>query len=224
MDTVIIISPGESEDIPAVQILREAGWRVRPHRLHLGTHGLATQRPDLLIVDVPTERPVRSVVEPFLGAPGLTSVPIVALIEPDQAADAVAIGRLADFATRPVRPDELIARARRLVITEARDQDDCIVQGGLRIDLPAWEVSVDGAVVEFTYQEFQLLSFLAEHQGRAFARDQLLARVWGVDYYGGSRTVDIHVRRIRAKLGPVYAAALQTIRNVGYKWNPLAIR
>jgi len=220
MDTVIIISPRESRHIPAVQVLREAGWRVCPRRLRLGTEGLAGERPDLVIVDVPAERPVRAVVEPFLGAPGMTAVPVVALIEPDQAADAAAIGRLADFATRPVRPDELAARARRLVVTEARDQDDCIVVDGLRIDLPAWEVSVDGAVVEFTYQEFQLLSFLAEHRGRAFSRDQLLARVWGVDYYGGSRTVDIHVRRIRAKLGSVYSGALQTIRNVGYKWNP----
>jgi DNA-binding response OmpR family regulator len=224
MDTVIIISPSEAADIPAVQILRDAGWRVRPRRLNLGQDGLAQEQPDLLIVDVPPGRPVRSVVEVFLGAPGMMSVPVVALIEPAQAADAIAIGRLADFATRPVHPEELVARARRHVATDARDQDDCIVVGALRIDLPAWEVSIDGDIVDFTYQEFQLLSFLANHRGRAYTRDQLLARVWGVEYYGGSRTVDIHVRRIRAKLGPIHAAALHTIRNVGYKWSPESTR
>jgi len=220
MDTVIIISPSEAADIPAVQILRDAGWRVRPRRLSLGQEGLAKDRPDLLIVDVPADRPVRSVVEVFLGAPGMMSVPVLALIEPAQAADAIGIGRLADFATRPVHPEELAARARRHVATDGRDKDDCIVVDGLRIDLRAWEVSVDGDLVNFTYQEFQLLSFLAKHQGRVYTRDQLLARVWGVEYYGGSRTVDIHVRRIRVKLGEAHAAALQTIRNVGYKWSP----
>ena len=105
-------------------------------------------------------------------------------------------------------------------MTQGRDSDDCIVNAGLRIDLQAWEVAIDGAVVDFTYQEFQLLSFLAGRPGRVFTRDQLLAQVWGMEYYGGSRTVDIHVRRIRAKLGKRYARAIATVRNVGYKWLP----
>ncbi|MDP6945252.1 MAG: winged helix-turn-helix domain-containing protein, partial [Myxococcota bacterium] len=181
MDTVIVISASQAADIPAVSILREAGWRVRPRRLDMGRQGLVSERPDLVVVDVPSGRPVRSTVETFLGAPGMASIPIVALIDPGQAADAAGIGGLADFAMRPVHPEELAARARRLVVTEARDADDCIVVGGLRIDLRAWEVRIEGELVDFTYQEYQLLCFLAGHPGRVFTRDQLLARVWGVD-------------------------------------------
>ena len=72
-----------------------------------------------------------------------------------------------------------------------------------------------GEAIELTYQEFELLKFLASHPGQAFTRDQLLARVWGYDYFGGSRTVDIHVRRLRAKLGD--ALPLETLRGAGYK-------
>ena len=122
-----------------------------------------------------------------------------------------------------VHVEELLARTRRLVMTDGRDNEDRIVDEGLCIDLRAWEVSVDGLVTDFTYQEFQLLSFLAGRPGRVFSRDQLLAQVWGLDYYGGSRTVDIHVRRIRAKLGSQHARAIETIRNVGYKWRPLSL-
>ena len=220
MDTVIFISQRDGTEATAVAVLREAGWRVQTRRLDLNRDEMAQERPDLVIVDVPPGRPVRSTVETFLGAPGMASVPFMALIEPEQSPDAIAVGRLNDFVIRPVHPEELVARARRLVATEARDSDDCIVSGGLRIDLRAWEVSVDGALVDFTYQEFQLLSFLAGRPGRAFTRDQLLAQVWGLDYYGGSRTVDIHVRRIRSKLGTTHANFIRTIRNVGYKWSP----
>jgi DNA-binding response OmpR family regulator len=88
--------------------------------------------------------------------------------------------------------------------------------GAMEIDLAAYEVSVDGRNVELTHQEFALLSFLAQNRGRVYTRDQLLSRVWGVDYYGGSRTVDIHVRRLRMKLGSA-AEPIQTVRGVGYK-------
>jgi DNA-binding response OmpR family regulator len=75
---------------------------------------------------------------------------------------------------------------------------------------------VDGRSIDLTHQEFALLRYLAQHRGRVFTRDQLLSRVWGVDYYGGSRTVDIHVRRLRMKLGAA-SKPIQTVRGVGYK-------
>ena len=219
MDTLVFITQGEGHEASTVEVLRQAGWRVQCRSLDVARESLAAERPDLIIVDIPSGRPVRATLETFLGAPGMASVPFVALIDTEQSRDAATIGRLDDFAIRPLRPEELVARARRLVVTEARDADDCIVHEALRIDLGAWEISVDGTLIEFTYQEFQLLSFLAGRPGRAFTRDQLLAQVWGVDYYGGSRTVDIHVRRIRSKLGSPYDGCLRTIRNVGYKWS-----
>lgn len=222
MDSLVFISGCDGSETSAVQALRDAGWRVFSRRLDLNRDQIAQERPNLVIVDVPRGRPVRSTVEAFLGAPGMAAVRFVALIEPEQAPDAIAIGRLDDFVIRPVHLEELLARARRLVMTEGRDSEDRIVNDGLCIDLRAWEVCLDGAVIDFTYQEFQLLSFLAGRPGRAFSRDQLLAQVWGVDYYGGSRTVDIHVRRIRAKLGSTRSWAIETIRNVGYKWRPVS--
>ena len=222
MDCIVFISAQDGSEVSAVEALSDAGWRVFSRRLDLNRDQIAQERPDLVIVDVPCGRPVRSTVEVFLGAPGMASVPFVALIEPEQATDAIAIGRLDDFVIRPVHPEELLARARRLVMTAGPVNEDCIVNDGLCIDLTAWEVSIDGVVIDFTYQEFQLLSFLAGRPGRAFSRDQLLAQVWGMDYYGGSRTVDIHVRRIRAKLGTSHASGLETIRNVGYKWRPVS--
>ncbi|MBI1952727.1 MAG: winged helix-turn-helix transcriptional regulator [Candidatus Omnitrophica bacterium] len=88
----------------------------------------------------------------------------------------------------------------------------------LRIDVERYEVSLDGEPLELTYKEFELLKFLATHPGRVYSRDQLLNQVWGIDFIGGSRTVDVHIRRLRAKLGPKYAVLVDTVRNVGYKF------
>ena len=78
---------------------------------------------------------------------------------------------------------------------------------------------VNGEPLDFTYLEYALLAFLVTHPGRTYSRDALLRRVWGFDYYGGSRTVDVHVRRVRAKLGPELAQHLETVRGVGYLWS-----
>jgi DNA-binding response OmpR family regulator len=83
--------------------------------------------------------------------------------------------------------------------------------------MAGYEVSVGGRRLDLTHQEFELLRFLAQHRGRVFTRDQLLQKVWGYQYTGGTRTVDIHVRRLRAKLGPMQSALIATVRHVGYK-------
>ena len=218
MDTMMWLSAGGQGDATVLQTLRGAGWDVRMRRLDSGRDGLAQERPDVVLVDVPEGRAVRATLEVFVGAPGMANARFMALIEPHQAPNAASVGGLHDFVIRPLNVDELLARARRLVMTDGRDDLDCLVSGDLRIDLRGWEVTLGGVLLDFTYQEFQLLSFLAARPGRVFTRDQLLAQVWGLDYYGGSRTVDIHVRRIRAKLGSAHSRAIATVRNVGYKW------
>ena len=77
-----------------------------------------------------------------------------------------------------------------------------------------------GRVLDLTYKEFELLKYLSQHPGRVFTRQQLLQEVWGYDYFGGTRTVDVHVRRLRAKLGSEYEALIGTVRNVGYRLVP----
>ena len=122
-----------------------------------------------------------------------------------------------DFVLHPYVDHELYLRVRRAEWRRADfHSDEQIKIGPLHIDLAAHEVQVHGRSVELTHQEFALLSFFCQRRGRVFSRDQLLEQVWGVDYYGGSRTVDIHVRRIRQKLGDE-VADIETVRGVGYK-------
>ena len=123
-----------------------------------------------------------------------------------------------DFLLRPIVPAELYARLRQLDWrTSAFGSDEVIKIGDLHIDVSGYEVFLGGRRLDFTHQEFELLRFLAQHRGRVFTRDQLLQKVWGYQYAGGTRTVDIHVRRLRAKMGPVTGALIATVRHVGYK-------
>ena len=90
--------------------------------------------------------------------------------------------------------------------------------GELSIDEATYSAKLRGKTLDLTFKEFELLKFLAQHPGRVFSRDQLLSEVWGYDYFGGTRTVDVHVRRLRAKLGPENENLIGTVRNVGYRY------
>ncbi len=92
-----------------------------------------------------------------------------------------------------------------------------ITLGELTIDEDTYTARLRGKPLDLTYKEFELLKYLAQHAGRVFTRAQLLQEVWGYDFFGGTRTVDVHVRRLRAKLGPEHEALIGTVRNVGYK-------
>jgi len=121
-----------------------------------------------------------------------------------------------DFIVMPCVPAEIYARLRALEWHRSEfSTEERLKVGSLVVDRAAHEVTVDGQRVELTAKEFSLLSFLATHRGRVHSRDTLLARVWGSRYEGGARTVDIHVRRLRAKLGD--ALPLETLRGAGYK-------
>jgi DNA-binding response OmpR family regulator len=109
-----------------------------------------------------------------------------------------------------------IARARRAL--HGVERDEVVRSAGLELNLATYQVSVDGEPVDFAYMEYELLKFLITHPRRVFSREALLSRVWGYDYYGGARTVDVHVRRIRAKLGSEHAAKIKTVRSVGYRF------
>ena len=93
-----------------------------------------------------------------------------------------------------------------------------IQTGNIVIDEAGYSAKLNGTQLDLTYTEFELLKYLAQHPGRVFSRQQLLSDVWGYDYFGGTRTVDVHVRRLRAKLGPEYESVIGTVRNVGYRF------
>ncbi|GAA2112805.1 two-component system response regulator GlnR [Microlunatus panaciterrae] len=117
-------------------------------------------------------------------------------------------------------PAEIDVRLRLAMAPTATDtaSDALIRTGNIVIDEAGYSARLNGEQLDLTYTEFELLKYLAQHPGRVFSRQQLLSDVWGYDYYGGTRTVDVHVRRLRAKLGPEYESLIGTVRNVGYRF------
>jgi len=127
-----------------------------------------------------------------------------------------------DFLLPSAIPAELDARI-RLMLSGASAPAPAQVEpessSGLRIDELSYTARIDNRMLDLTYKEFELLKYLAQFPGRVFTREQLLHEVWGYDYYGGTRTVDVHVRRLRAKLGTDHEQLIGTVRNVGYRFH-----
>ena len=124
-----------------------------------------------------------------------------------------------DFVVAPVDASELAARLHHRLRRAGHEGSTSLVeQGGLVLNLETYQATIAGRVMDLTYMEYELLKFLATNPQRVFSRETLLNRVWGYEYYGGARTVDVHVRRLRAKLGEEHAYLIQTVRSVGYKF------
>lgn len=124
-----------------------------------------------------------------------------------------------DFCVHPFHPVEFETRLKHVFRgSGASDDIDLIEYGPLAMNLETYQAVIEGKPLDLTYMEYELLKFLAAHPGKVFTRETLLNRVWGYDYYGGARTVDVHVRRLRAKLGEEHANLIQTIRSVGYSF------
>jgi DNA-binding response OmpR family regulator len=124
-----------------------------------------------------------------------------------------------DFCLTPFHPRELEARLKHLFWRAGRGtRPELIEYGALILNLETYQAAISGQPLDLTYMEYELLKFLASHPGKVFSRETLLSRVWGYDYFGGARTVDVHVRRLRAKLGEEHANLIQTVRSVGYSF------
>jgi DNA-binding response OmpR family regulator len=152
------------------------------------------------------------------GAGGV--LPVLVLIGGAQLSDLELRDELFDdFCLTPFHPAELEARLRHLLSGGVEVQRSEVVQyGELSLNLETYQASITGRSLDLTYMEYELLKFLAQNPGKVFTREILLSRVWGYEYYGGARTVDVHVRRLRAKLGEEHAGLIQTVRSVGYRF------
>lgn len=179
--------------------------------------GLGEVDDDLLLVDGRTELgQARELCRTL--ALGVAAPPVVLLVSSPALAVLAPDWGMADFVLAEASPGEVEARLRMAMRTEqASGRIEC---GPLVVDESAYTASVGGHALELTYTEFELLKYLAMHPGRVLTRETLLSEVWGYDYYGGTRTVDVHIRRLRAKLGPEYDGHITTVRNVGYRFAP----
>lgn len=176
---------------------------------------------DLILVDGRNDLPgVRGLCK-VLRATGL-DIPLLLVITEGALAAVAPDWGVDDILLVTVGPGELEARFRLAIgrISGQAGDDAAIQHGELVIDENSYTATVRGKILDLTYKEFELLKYLSQHPGRVFTREQLLQDVWGFDYFGGTRTVDVHVRRLRAKLGAEHENLIGTVRNVGYRLVP----
>jgi DNA-binding response OmpR family regulator len=213
---------GLADPDSAAAALVDLGCRVTTCRFDLGDldeEEVARQPPTLVVMDAGDELARAAHCRRKLDQiPSLSETPTLLVVTVPRLPALDFSAGFDDFTLRPLVPAELYARLRQLDWrSSAFGSEEVIKIGDLVIDVSGYEVLLGGRRLDFTHQEFELLRFLAQNRGRVFTRDQLLQKVWGYQYAGGTRTVDIHVRRLRAKLGPVVGAIIATVRHVGYK-------
>jgi len=188
----------------------------------LGGAGAAADAPDVVLADARRDLVrVRDLLRQLSGA----GTPVLAIISEGAWAAVTAEWGVHDVVLNTAGPGEVEARI-RLAIGRAPAPGPAqaaeVRSGELVIDEATYSARIKGVALDLTFKEFELLKFLAQHPRRVFTRSQLLQEVWGYDYFGGTRTVDVHVRRLRAKLGTENEALIGTVRNVGYKFVPPA--
>jgi len=213
---LLTADPEPGSVLPALTLLPHGVRTAAPEvaaLLDAGPHDavLVDARPDLVAA--------RSLCR-LLGSTGM-DVPVIAVLT-EGGLVAVSGEWVVDEILLPgAGPAEVDARLRLLKSRPGADagrENGALVLGELVIDEATYAARLRGRLLELTYKEFELLKYLAQHAGRVFTRAQLLQEVWGYDFFGGTRTVDVHVRRLRAKLGTEHEQMIGTVRNVGYKF------
>jgi DNA-binding response OmpR family regulator len=176
--------------------------------------------PNLTLIDMESmpERAVKECVERC----AQLKLPVIALVSKAQIARLDASLGISDFVVTPADPDELVARARRVLWrTRSPGDTEVISIGDLAISPATYEVTVKGRRVDLRFKEYELLRLLAASPGRVFTREALLNQIWSYDYLGGTRTVDVHIRRLRSKIEDAEHSFIETIWNVGYRFKDL---
>ncbi len=180
---------------------------------------IADTRPDVFILELGKDAPDEEIWDLVSKARKGRTLPVIALIPSDIVNRIDSRLDVDDFVVTPYNPRELNLRIERLLKKNGEaDSAEQIKGKGLLIDLATCEVVVNGAVVELTFKEYELLKLLASNKGRVFTRQTLLNSIWGYDYFGGDRTVDVHVRRLRSKIEDAGHTYIETVRNIGYRF------
>jgi two-component system, OmpR family, alkaline phosphatase synthesis response regulator PhoP len=182
--------------------------------------GGAERTPQVMIVVAGPDEPLPAEMCAQIGSDeSLATVPLVLALDEQHLGSAGEVPVAHELLVRPYTPAELRLRIRRARAQRGGvDAEEVVRAGSLEMNLATYQVTITGRPVDFTYMEYELLKFLATHPRRVFSREALLSAVWGYDYYGGARTVDVHIRRLRAKLGQEHAGRIKTVRGVGYRF------
>jgi DNA-binding response OmpR family regulator len=150
---------------------------------------------------------------------GNSNIPVMVLVPNEQKFEILSYECISDFAIKPIDLAGVAFRIRWILKKHQwLNSSEILNVAGLTIDLARCEVIVDGDVIDLTFREYELLKFLVQNRGRVFSREVLLNRVWGYDYFGGDRTVDVHIRRLRSKIEQRDKVFIETVRNIGYRF------
>ena len=180
----------------------------------IGVENSTIRDADLLVVEL-GYGPIRQLRE-VARLEETIGLPVLLVVAAEHLALLESSGVEADFLVGPIDPVEFRIRIRRLATAEPGDE--LLRFKDLELNPLNYQASLAGDPMDLTYMEYELLRFLVENPVRVWSREQLLSKVWGYEYYGGARTVDVHVRRLRSKLGEERASWITTVRSVGYRW------
>ena len=211
---LVLSASAETEVLPALSLL---GHKVRviPAEPAALVNAPAA---DLIFLDARRDLSAAKSIAKIMHATGLTS-PLIAVVTEGGLIGVSAEWGVDDIILDSAGPAEIDARVRLVIARVAAAKGiDADSETDIVIDEASYTAKLHGHALDLTFKEFALLKFLAQHPGRVFTRDQLLSEVWGYDYFGGTRTVDVHIRRLRAKLGDL-DALIGTVHNVGYRFS-----
>lgn len=206
-------SPDAETLLPALGLLSHS---IRRHPLD-PSHLLTLPESDAILVDARADLVAARGACRLLRTAAV-EVPVLLVVTEGGLSAVAADWGFDDVILHDAGPAEIDARLRVALARASADEPERIQASGITIDEQSYSAKLHGRPLDLTYKEFQLLHFLATHPSRVFTREQLLSDVWGYDYFGGTRTVDVHVRRLRAKLGEA-EQIIGTVRNVGYRFN-----
>ena len=215
MTLLVLLSDRAAEAaLPALADLR-LDVKVEPLAITAVQHVRALD-PSVLIVDA-GEHPAQAWSVLLVLQEEDRGMPVLAIVDRDQLERYPWHEVVDEFVYPGAPPAEVGLRVAMMRRRAGVSDGSSIRLGPLAIDADSYRVTAAGRPLDLTFKEFELLRFLASHAGRVFTRPALLREVWGYDFYGGTRTVDVHVRRLRAKLGPEHEQLIQTVRSVGYR-------
>jgi len=219
MARVLIIANENKEIKELARGLSQAGFDFSVLPREEADVNLAEKLPDLILWQTGDADEREAIPDLFNETPEEQKPPVIALVAREKLAGISPDLPIDDFIVSPFDVRELILRIKkRLGVAGGGEANGFIKAGDLIIDTSKAEIIVSGHRVELTYREYELLRFLANNPGRVFTRESLLNRVWGYDYYGGDRTVDVHIRRLRSKIETDKLTFIETVRNIGYRF------